>query len=83
MKNGEQGAFAMLDTYGSFTQYGLTKREYLAGQIAIGLSVQAIAGNHNSLSQMEISVPIYSVRIADAILAELDKPKLEQDETKI
>ena len=77
MENGKLGAFAMLGSNGSFTQEGLTKREYFASQIAIGLSVQAIAGNHNSLSAMEISVPMYSVKIADAILAELDKPKSE------
>lgn len=81
MENGNKRAFPA-DEH-THTDGGLTKREYLAGQIAIGLSVQAIAGNHNSLSQMEISVPIYAVRITDALLAELDKPKTEQDETKI
>lgn len=56
---------------------GITKREYFAGQIAIGLSVQAIAGGHNSLEYMEKDVPVFAVRIADALLAELEKSKSE------
>ena len=51
---------------------GLTKREYFAVHIATGLSVQAIAGGHNSINQMEIDVPLYAVRIADALLKALE-----------
>jgi hypothetical protein len=76
MENGNKRAFPA-DEH-THTDGGLTKREYLAGQIAIGLSVQAIAGNHNSLNQMEISVPMYAVRIADALLAELEKTKQQE-----
>lgn len=72
MENGKQGAFAMLDSNGSFTQYGLTKREYFAVHIATGLSVRAIAGRHNGINEMEVEIPLYSVRLADAILKALD-----------
>ena len=66
MTNGEQGAFAMLDTNGSFTQYGLTKREYFAG-----LAMQGMAAS--DLTYEDIAHD--SVKMADALLAELDKPK--------
>lgn len=51
----------------------MTKREFFAGQIAIGLSVQAVAGSHNHIEFMEKDVPLYAVRITDALLAELEK----------
>lgn len=78
MENGNNLIHSFNNTHYSQGHFlGLTKREYFAGQIATGLSVQAIAGGHNSLSDMEISVPMYAVRIADALLKELDKPKSE------
>ena len=78
--NGNDLAFAKAAFYhpdGGFDtpQSGLTKREYIATQIAIGLSVQAIAGRHNHLSEMEIMVPKSSVAIADSLIKELNKDK--------
>ena len=66
MTNGEQGAFAKLDTNGSFTQYGLTKREYFAG-----LAMQGYIATGRAADASEC------VRCADALLKELDKPKSE------
>jgi len=62
-----------LNSSESYGQVGLTKREYIATQIAIGLSVQAIAGRHNHLSEMEIMVPKSAVAIADSLIKELNK----------
>ena len=73
LKNSEQGAFAMLDPNGGFTQYGLTKREYMATQIAIGLSVQAIAGRHNMPEEMAKTVPYDAVLIADGLIRALEE----------
>lgn len=64
MENGKQGAFAMLDQNGSFTQYGLTKREYFAG-----LAMQGISA-FNLPYEMTAE---QSVKLADALLAELEK----------
>ena len=52
----------------------LTKREYMATQIAIGLSVQCIAGQHNIPDNMAKEVPHAAVMIADALILELEKP---------
>jgi hypothetical protein len=59
----------------TITHFGLTKREYFACHIATGLSVQAIAGSHNGIKEMEVDVPFYAVRLADALLAELENKK--------
>jgi len=57
---------------------GLTKREYFAGQALVGLMVQAIPGGHNTNTTFNNSVVVkHAVDIADAILAELDKPETE------
>lgn len=77
MENGKQPAFAMLDPNGRYTKYGLTKREYFAIHIATGLSVRAIPGTHNNANMMSIDVSATAVMIADALLAELEKPKSE------
>lgn len=78
MENGKQEAFgfaARLDGENIYSA-GLTKREYFAVHIATGLSVQTIAGNHNSIQMMEIDVPLCAVRIADGLLKALEtKPK--------
>lgn len=55
----------------------LTKREYIATQIAIGLSVQAIVGNHNTAENMSKEVPYAAVMIADALIKELEKTSIE------
>lgn len=51
---------------------GLTKREYFAIQIATGLSVRSIPGRHNGIDEMEVEVPLYAVRLADALLKALE-----------
>ena len=71
MENGKQMAFPTKLVNGEL-HTGLTKREYFSIHIATGLSVQAIAGGHNSINQMEIDVPLYAVRIADALLKALE-----------
>lgn len=46
--------------------------EYCAIQIATGLSVRCIPGRHNSINEMEVEVPLYAVRLADALLKALE-----------
>lgn len=77
MENKEEGAFACSDNGTEYRttwqgQLGLTKREYFAVHIATGLSVKAIAGRHNGIEEMEIDVPLYAVRLADALLKALE-----------
>ena len=76
MENGKKGAFACTDGK-TFANDGLTKREYFAVHIATGLSVKAIAGRHNGIEEMEIDVPLYAVRLADALLKALETFKSE------
>lgn len=78
MENGKQEAFgfaAQLDGESIYSA-GLTKREYFAIQIATGLSVRCIPGRHNGINEMEVEVPLYAVRLADALLKALE-PKSE------
>lgn len=70
MENEKQGAFACAADSGY--QQGLTKREYFAIQIATGLSVRSIPGRHNGIDEMEVEVPLYAVRLADALLKALE-----------
>ena len=75
MKEKRQSAFPItIEDNGnaSITHLGLTKREYFAIQIATGLSVRAIAGRHNGIDEMEVELPLYAVRLADALLKELE-----------
>jgi hypothetical protein len=72
MENGKQPAFAMLDPNGSYTQYGLTKREYFAGLAMQGI----LASNTEGLASGRIDIPGLiesAVRSADTMLAELEK----------
>ncbi len=64
---GEQSFDSMLDPNGSYTQYGLTKREYFAG-----LAMQAVISNGK---YTELETSIVSVNFADALLEELAKSK--------
>jgi alcohol dehydrogenase YqhD (iron-dependent ADH family) len=77
MENGKQPAFAMLDPNGSYTQYGLTKREYFAG-----LAMQGILAHESFYDRMcnetgentiADRLATASVKMADKLLAELDK----------
>lgn len=75
MENRNQSAYPVtIEDNGnpSITHLGLTKREYFAVHIATGLSVKAIAGRHNGIEEMEIDVPLYAVRLADALLKALE-----------
>ena len=69
--NGELPAFACVSE--TYQQDGLTKREYIATQIAIGLSVQAIAGRHNMPEEMAKEVPRAAILIADGLLRALEE----------
>lgn len=53
----------------------LTKREFFASQALVGLCVQAIPGNHNTLSNPVHSGTLakYAVIMADALILELNK----------
>ena len=71
--NGEQRIDSMLDPNGSFTQYGLTKREHFAGLIMQGLVENNFTptgfqnGNENNLAEL-------AVKCSDALLEALSKP---------
>ena len=67
MENKKQGAFACASDEGH--QAGLTKREYFAA-----MAMQAMANNINLSYE---AVAFESVKLTDALLKELDKPKSE------
>ena len=80
MENSKKPAFYNPNSYSMQGDdgIGLTKREYFAGQALVGLMVQAIPGGHNTNTTFNNSVVVkHAVDIADALLAELDKPKTE------
>jgi hypothetical protein len=52
--------------------YGLTKREYFAG-----LAMQGMMANQGLNSYENNTIAKWSIEMADALLAELDKPKSE------
>lgn len=74
MENGKIPAFqtSIGMSNSEMKQMGLTKREYFAVHIATGLSVQAIEGSQDNI---ERDVPCIAVRIADALLKELENTK--------
>ena len=66
---GEEIVDSMLDPNGSYTQYGLTKRQYFAG-----LAMQGwISCQHDGFTGDEQSVASRAVKYADALLEELSK----------
>jgi hypothetical protein len=67
MKNGEQGAFAT--SADGCHQLGLTKREYFAGL--------AMQGTMTSSYSVNMIAEI-AVKMADALLAELEKIKQQE-----
>jgi len=68
---GEEFIDSMLDPNGSYTQYGLTKRQYFAG-----LAMQGwIACQHEGFQGDEFSIAARAVRCADVLLEELYKTK--------
>ena len=78
MENGEQGAFACPDNGTEYFttwqgQVGLTKREYFAA-----MAMQAYVNNYyGEKAETMKEQAIRSVKMADELLAELDKPKSE------
>ena len=68
---GEQSFDSMLDPNGSYTQYGLTKREYFAGLAMSGYVVQRHAQEHLD----KVKIAKWSVEIAECLLEELSKLK--------
>lgn len=73
MKNGEQPAFACVDSQHQYLQEGLTKREYFAAMAMQGI----LAGRKENLKHTNEFFAKVSIDIADALLTELDKTKSE------
>lgn len=71
MENGKKGTFACVDSQKQYLQEGLTKREYFAG-----LAMQSYVNNlySSGIRTMEDAAK-RSVKMADAILVELEKTK--------
>jgi hypothetical protein len=81
MENGKQSAFACVDSQKQYLQEGLTKREYFAGLAMQGI----LASNTEGLAIGRIDIKGYaemSIMAADALLAELEKTKELEDESK-
>jgi hypothetical protein len=73
MENGKQGAFACVDSQKQYLQEGLTKREYFAGLALQGICMEKYVQRDDD---REI-IAEWSVKMADALLAELEKTKEE------
>tara|TARA_R110000822_G_scaffold177937_1_gene317925 strand:- start:1092 stop:1316 length:225 start_codon:yes stop_codon:yes gene_type:complete len=73
MKNGEQGAFgygfANNESHQEVT--GLTKREYFAAVAMQGI----MSSNECGIAHIPSTAAEWAVSIADALLAELEKPQ--------
>lgn len=75
---GEQPFDSMLDPNGSYTQYGLTKREYFAGLAMQGLLTRVPKRDNDEvdLGILELKrIVEESVLASDALLEELVKSK--------
>ncbi len=69
MENGKQSAFACVDSQKQYLQEGLTKREYFAG-----LAMQSYVNNYYGTEKNTMEdMAQRSVKMADALLAELEK----------
>lgn len=80
MKNGKENIYPItIEDNGnsSVTYLGLTKREYFAG-----LALQGMMANQHLTSTENDTIARWSVEIADALLAELEKTKQLEDESK-
>ena len=73
MENGQQKAHPFINKNGDAEQ-GLTKREYFAG-LAMQSSIQYAL--ENDLTDIFSTIASDSVKYADALLKELDRPKSE------
>jgi hypothetical protein len=75
---GEQYIDSMLDPNGSYTQYGLTKREYFAGLAMQGLLTRVPKRDNDKvdLGVLELKrIVEESILASDALLEELSKQK--------
>jgi hypothetical protein len=75
---GEQYIDSMLDPNGSYTQYGLTKREYFAGLAMQGLLTRVPKRDNDKvdLGVLELKrIVEESILASDALLEELSKSK--------
>jgi hypothetical protein len=60
-----------------FNKNGLTKREYFAAMAMQGICTPCIAGSHNANNAQESQFKAeMAVRLADALIAELNKEKV-------
>lgn len=66
--NANESAFPSHGSMGEVVQTGLTKREYFAGLAMQGMAMRAT-------SLIDIDVAYHATRLADALLAELEKSK--------
>lgn len=73
---GEEYIDSMLDPNGSFTQYGLTKREFFAGLAMQGLLANSNGGmtSGGSMTFSPSGISELAVLHADALLEALSKP---------
>lgn len=71
MGNEQQGAFACVDSQKQYLQEGLTKREYFAGLALQGICVE----KHVERDEDREKIARWSVKMADALLIELEKTK--------
>jgi hypothetical protein len=71
---GEQYIDSMLDPNGSFTQYGLTKREYFAGLAMQGMLVNGGMTQGGGKTHSPDGISELAVLHADALLEALSKP---------
>jgi len=75
--NKKEPAFPMLDPNGNYTQYGFSKREYMA-TLAMQGFIASMDTNTTALSDMHKErVAQLAVKYADALILELNKPKGE------
>lgn len=61
----------------SWVQKEKERREKIAAQVMTGLVVAAIPGSHNTIEQQIKELPEKAIRLADALIAELDKERLK------
>jgi len=75
MDKNTEPAFPMLDPNGSYTQYGLSKREYLAALAMVGLRSSKLQTTYRGAISLwdSKSIARQAVSDADALINELNK----------
>ena len=71
MENGEQGAFACVDSQKQYLQEGLTKREYFAGLAMQGLLASRKDLSSHSITSYKSNYSKASIELADELLKQL------------